>query len=183
MKGRIIALVLVSLTVAALFGIPAVARAEGPDIGRCMEYLYPYTPVEWNRCIGDEFGKFPDVSTVMRDAYIKAPVSGQWPGAQQIYLGDNAPYVNLPQTDTAGSGYVYVPPADSGNFAGPVTTNQTLTFNGSWWQTPAEQSVQAPASPNSKPDEYTIWQNYWKTGGVTDYGGWQVPGGYTVPPW
>jgi hypothetical protein len=174
---------LVSLVGALGFVLPAIVSAEGPDISRCTEYLFPFSQTEWDRCIGDEFGKFPDASPVLKDAYTNAPLSGQWPGAQRIYLGENAPYVDLPHTDRADSGYVYVPPSDSNAEVPRVLTNQTPIFDGSWWQQPASQALEAPLIEAPKTDLYSAWQNYWMSDGLTGYGGWGVRGGYTVPPW
>jgi hypothetical protein len=64
-----------------------------------------------------------------------------------------------------------------------------------WWdQTTAAQPQRPqgdywhdqPTLEQNQPqrvDTYTSWQNHWMTGGTKDYGGWEVPGGYTVPRW
>jgi len=150
-----------------------IIHAQGPAIDRCVEYLYPYTPIEWERCVGDEFNKFPAESSELRDAYIHAPVTGQWPAPQVIEPGDDAPLLSLPEIDL--NGQVYVAPPDSKAYDAPLVGSGAPDMD-YWWQHPASQRPQSPQI-----DEYTLWQNYWLSGGVTPGGGWGSLQVYNVP--
>ncbi len=176
MRGRF-AVRLVAFVVCAFcltFSV-TVVYADGPVIDRCLEYLNPYTPIEWNRCIGNEFNKFPDAPTELKELYLHAPASGEWPSPQLIVAGDNAPIVELPYSDETGQ--VYVIPHGTVNQV-PAYGGSGTPTTGYWWQAPTS----APPA-DQQIDMYTSWQNYWMSHGATGYGGWPVPGGYAAAPW
>ena len=175
MKGWIVVVLLVISACVFLVGTSSIAYAEEPNLDRCLEYLEPYASVEWERCVGNEFNKFPELGTELKDAYINAPPLGKWPEPQLILPGNNAPMVNFPYSDEAG--HVYIAPPDSKSDTPPFVLYEPPQGD-YWWDQPTAAQPQVPQN-----DMYTSWQNYWLSGGATDYGGWAVPGGYTVPPW
>ena len=175
MKGWIAVVLLVISVCVFSLGTSSIAYAKEPNIDRCVEYLEPYAPVEWERCIGNEFNKVPELGTELKEAYVNAPTLGKWPGPQLLLPGNNAPLVNFPYSDEAG--HVYnVPPASKSDTP-PFVMYEPLQGDYWWDQPPAAQPQVLPY------DTLSSWQNYWLSGGATDYGGWEVPGGYTVPPW
>ena len=176
MRGRF-AVTLVMLVACACCFTPGatVARANGPVVDRCLEYLNPYTPTEWKRCIGNEFNKFPDSAPELKDLYLHAPATGEWPRLESFVPGDNAPIVSFPYTDETGK--VYVVPPGAGSRVQPFVGSGSPSI-GYWWQTPT-----STAPVNTQVDMYSSWQNYWMSHGATGYGGWTVPGGYTAAPW
>lgn len=150
-----------------------VVHAQGPDLDRCTEYLYPYTPVEWERCVGDEFNKFPTAPTGLREAYVRAPATGHWPEPQVIELGAGAPRLNFPATDW--NGQVYIAPPDSQAYSAPLIGSPAPDVD-YWWQQPATAQPDMP-----QVDLYTAWQNYWLSGGATPNVGWESPQLYDAP--
>lgn len=170
----IIALVVLSAGI-FLVMFSATARAQGPTLDRCKEYLYPYTPTEWERCVGNEFNKFPTAPPELKDAYVRAPLTGYWPAPRVIELGSNAPLLTFPEVDW--NGQVYIAPPDSKAYDAPAISPPPLATD-HWWQQPASELPQMPPV-----DQYTAWQNYWSTGGATPYGGWESPQTYRAPGW
>ena len=192
MKGWIVVLLLVTSACISMLGIGGVTHAAEPDLDRCLEYLEPFAPVEWERCVGNEFNKFPELGQDLKEVYINAPPMGKWPEPHQVLLGDNAPLVNVPYVDEAG--HVYIVPPNARSDAAPFVLYE-LPQGDYWWDEPAAEQPQVPQGDYwrdqptreqhqpTQVDMYTSWQNYWMTGGTADYGGWEVPGGYTVPRW
>ncbi|GEM_PF-3974571 len=151
-----------------------VIHAQGPDLDRCQEYLHPYIPTEWERCVGDEFNKFPAAPTGLKEAYVRAPATGHWPASQVIAPGDGAPLLSLPATDW--NGQVYIAPPEAQAYSAPLVGSAAPDVD-YWWQQPAPTSL--PETPQIDP--YTAWQNYWLSGGATPNVGWESPQLYDAP--
>lgn len=172
MKKWSVVMSAVLLTSAVVIWQPVI-HAQGPDLDRCQEYLNPYTPTEWERCVGDEFNKFPTAPTGLREAYVRAPATGHWPEPQVIAPGVDAPLLSLPATDW--NGQVYIAPPDGQSYSAPLVGSGVPEVD-YWWQSPASNGLDTP-----QVDQYTAWQNYWLSGGATPSGDWGSPQSYDAP--
>ncbi len=173
MKKWFIVALIVLLAGIVLLMWNTTAHAQGPNLDRCQEYLNPYAPTEWERCVGNEFNKFPKAPSKLKEAYLNAPVTGQWPGPQVVELGYNAPMVNLPAVDF--NGQVYILATDARAYAEPVISQGAPVMD-YWRQQPPSELPQLPQT-----NEYTAWQNYWMSGGAAPYNVWAHPQAYATP--
>lgn len=165
----------ITLTCLAFAGMYNVTHAQAPVLDRCLDYLDPFTPTEWERCVGNEFNKFPELGEELKDAYINAPPLRKWPEAETLRLGDGAPLVDFPYVDDRRQ--VYIAPPDSWADAVPFVLPEPPEVD-IWWDQPMGDWPELPQT-----DTYTSWQNYWMTDGGPRYGGWAAPGGYSNAPW